>query len=269
MKIAIAAAFLAAAFYFTGCTLTPTPGPSVTSTNIATNTSIAISIVPVKTVTLEKSCPAPGSYQAVDASMPFTQNALYAMRQLGVKTVIRYYEYGISAPPATIAGKEPTVTELKLIAANGLSFLGVFQHNNSSPATFTQARGIADATRSLVLASEWSQPKGSAIYYGVDFEPSAIQLKDVIIYATNFASVVRSAGYKVGAYGSGDTLTTLKSTGLVDYTWVSQSSGFSGTAAYTAANKWNLLQALPRDCGGINVDFDKVNGDIGAWKVAL
>jgi hypothetical protein len=252
---------------FSHCTQTPPSTSTAVSTATAQHTSVTV-IVPAQTVALEKTCPSPGLYKAVDLSEPVTQKFLWAMRSLGVKTVIRYYEYGISKPPATIAGKEMSMAELKLIQANGLFVLAVFQHNNSSPATFTSARGTADATRSVALASEWGQPKGSGMYYGVDFEPSKSQLNDVVIYATNFAKVARAAGYKVGVYGSGDTLTMLKGKGLVDYTWVSQSSGFSGTKAYTNSGKWDLLQALPKNCGGINVDFDQAVLDFGQW-VAL
>lgn len=266
---------------------TPAPTSFATITAIGTwgNVSPAPVAVPIiqnpnggGVVSLEKTCPAVGAYQAVDASEPVTQKFLFAMRALGVKTVIRYYDQ----VDETLRGKTPKLEELKLLAANGMNVLGVFQHNNrwknertgalyhTFDGNYAAQRGPADAKRALELAKLWHQPMGSAIYFGVDFDADAAQMKQVLIYATNFAKVARAAGFKVGVYGSGDTLKQLKSAGLVDFTWVSQSTGFSGTKAYTASNAWNLLQAMPKDCGGINVDFDKVNGvDFGQWKVTL
>ena len=252
-----------------GCVKQPAAPEIQTATAVATATSVATSTstatqAPLKDPgKLEAGCPAKGVMGAVDISMPVTQHFLDAMAWLGVKTVVRYYEYDNQ----TIKGKLPSAAELKLIAGNGFSILGVFQHNNSSPATFTADRGNADAQRSVYLAGLWGQPKGSAIYFGVDFEPSAAQAANVDTYAANFSKVARAAGFKVGVYGSGDTLRRLKAAGLVDYTWVSQSTGFAGTKAYTASKAWALLQGMPKDCGGLNVDFDQVGvADFGQWK---
>lgn len=234
----------------------PTATASSTATSTASAVSPAVLAGPLPAcapLALEKSCPPVGANAAVDVSEPVTQRFLCAMRQLKVGTVIRYFEY----PNETIAGKLPKPAELGLIRANGLKLLGVFQHNNSSPSTFTASRGSADAARSADLAKQWGAPKGAPLYFGVDFEPNSAQLKNVMTYAQNFASIARSSGYKVGVYGSGDALKMLKDAGLADFTWVSQSTGFSGTKAYTASKQWALLQGMPKDCGGINVDFDQ------------
>ena len=47
------------------------------------------------------------------------------------------------------------------------------------------------------------------------------------------------------------------------------SKGFRGTKEYTASDQWNMLQFLDRDCGGINVDFNKVNPEKPSpfWRV--
>jgi hypothetical protein len=262
------------ALFLSSCTpkqATP-PAPATafsTITSIGTWGDISpapapIAAIPAQSVTLEKSCPAAGVNVAVDVSEPVTQKFLFAMRQLKVSTVFRYFDL----TNETLPGKTITAKEAALIRSNGLSIGVVFQHNNSSPNTFakTQDRGTTDAKRSLDIAATIKQPKSSAIFFGVDFEPNSAQLQDVLRYATNFSNLIRAAGYKVGVYGSGDTLKMLKTARLVDYTWISQSTGFSGTKALTASKQYSLLQGMPKDCGGKNVDFDSGVSAFGQFQ---
>lgn len=207
------------------------------------------------------------SRSAVDLCEPVTQHFLDSVKERGVKTIIRYYDY----PNETIRGKTPKKDELDLIKKNGFQMLAVFQHNNDRISTFTSERGRKDALRAIELAKLWHQPSGSAIYYGVDdeFETDAEQAA-VNNYAVAFAEVVRKSGYKLGAYGAGHTLRKLLSSKLVEYAWISQSTGFKGSKDFYESGRWSLKQEMPSDCGGINVDFNIVNPEkpnFGQWNV--
>lgn len=221
-----------------------------------------------KPANLEATCPAPGVFGAVDLSQYCTQRFLDAMKYLGVKTIIRYYDYPGSP---TLPQKIPTTAELALIKANGFQFCGVFQHNNSKLASFTAERGTRDAGVALELAKKWGQPKGSAIYFGVDFDPDISEVNGPIFaYASKFSSLVRASGFRVGAYGSGLTLKQLLAANLIDLAWLSMSTGFRDSKAFDASGKWNLKQVKDRNCGGINCDFDYVNPDkpdFGQWSI--
>lgn len=212
---------------------------------------------------MESTCPVPGAFWAVDLCQPVTQHFLDVMKYLDVKTIIRYYDY----VNESLKGKTPQADELALIKKNGFRMLAVFQHSNNSVATFeTPQRGSIDAIRSLALANLWDQPKRSCIYFGVDFDPSLGNEMDAVKnYATDFGNQVRAAGYRVGAYGSGLTLETLLDTKLIDLAWLSMSTGFQRSAEFAASKRWALHQVRDRNCGGINVDFDYANGDIGDW----
>lgn len=216
---------------------------------------------------LEATCPAPGVFGAVDLSEHCNQRFLDAMKYLGVKTIIRYYD--IPGSP-TLPEKIPTAAELALIKKNGFQFCGVFQHNNSKLASFTHERGIKDAGVALELAKKWGQPKGSGIYFGVDFDPSSSELENVKEYAAQFYSCVHAAGFRCGAYGSGLTLNTLLKAGYIELAWLSMSTGFRDSKAFDASGKWNLKQVKDRNCGGKNCDFDYVNPakpDFGQWSI--
>lgn len=216
---------------------------------------------------MESACPAPGVFGAVDLSQPVTQHFLDVMKYLGVRIIVRYYEQAHE----TIKGKTPTAPELALIAKNGFKMLGVFQHSNNSVATFQDtSRGKGDAARSLELAKQWKQPAGSCIYFGVDFDASTADLVYVKRYAKDFGDSVRSAGFRVGAYGSGLTLETLIAAGLIDMAWLSMATGHRDSMAFAAEGKWALHQVKNRICGGLDCDFNYVNSalpDVGEWAV--
>jgi Domain of unknown function (DUF1906) len=99
-----------------------------------------------------------------------------------------------------------------------MSVAVVFQHHNDAASTFeSEGRGKIDAERSLELASSYAQPKGSAIYFGVDgvdakFFSKFHKLKktketkyglDLISrYFNEINSVTAGTGYKIGVYSS-------------------------------------------------------------------
>jgi hypothetical protein len=222
---------------------------------------------PGKPANLESTCPAPGVFGAVDLSQYCTQRFLDTMKYLGVKTILRYYD--IPGSP-TLREKIPTTAELALIKKNGFQFCGVFQHNNSKLASFTALRGASDAQVVLGLAAKWGQPKGSGVYFGVDFDPSESEMSHVKEYAKEFSKIIKGAGFRVGAYGSGLTLESLLAAGYIELAWLSMSTGFRHSKEFAASNRWHLQQVLDRDCGGINCDFDYVNPsnpDFGQWEL--
>lgn len=245
------------------CTTLPAPSSGVVDSKPANEGATPSagakpvdSVGPGKNVDLT-GCPAKGSFQAADLSEPVSQQLLDTLKKLNVYTVIRYGDY---VGNETIRGKIPKPTELKLIKDNGFSFMAVFQHNNSKFASFTSARGQADAEEMQKLF-----PFLPVHFYGVDFDASSSQLPNIEAYAKAFKAVADKHGKKTGAYGSGRALTDLFSKGLIQYKWISQSTGFDGTAALTQSKGYQLLQKLPlKRCGGKEFDPNVANGDFGA-----
>ena len=190
---------------------------------------------------------------AVDLSQRVNQGFLDAMKTVGIQTIIRYYDH----EDETIPGKTLRRQERDLIIANGFHIAVVFQHNNNKFASFTPLRGRQDAERSLVLAAENAQPKGSAIYFGVDGGwRTAGEIANIKAYFTAVQAGLGGKGYRIGVYGSGLVCKELLQDGLAELCWLANAKSWPDYDAYFETMEWSLVQLLPADCGGRNVDFN-------------
>src|SRR5260370_11293852 len=138
--------------------------------------------------------------EAVDSSATVTQSFLDQMKAIGISTIIRYYDH----EDETLPGKTLRRAERDAIVMNGFKMGVVFQHKNNKFASFTELRGRQDAERSLMLAAENSQPRGSAIYFGVDGPWNAsYELAAIMAYFREVNARMTGSGYRVGVYGRG------------------------------------------------------------------
>jgi len=233
--------------------------------------SLALATWPV-TAQVRKSddyCRPNSGVDMVDTSAIVTTEFLDKMREVGVKTIARYYDYEAE----TIVGKRLRAEELPLIASYGMSVVVVFQHNNNRPETFNDwaNRGPADAREALKLAASFNQPPNAAVYFGVDGDfvgnGAIFHTDDVINYFVEVNRVFDAAGvsYPVGVYGSGETCLTLIGEGLAGFCWLSHSHGFTGTKEVLAEGLFDIEQYLHGTCGGREVDFNKVREGVSAF----
>jgi hypothetical protein len=242
-------------------------------------------------------CAAGKGYVAVDLSEPVSADFLLGLKSVGIGTVIRYYDW----EPPTLPEKTLTKRELQLIAEAGLSVAVVFQHNNDNLSTFTddvyynrpqpKRRGTRDANRSIALASALGQPRGSAIYFGIDGVDDQVRsimnkttagatdqqlLNFIKIYVRRYledaAAVLKPRGYKVGAYGSGLTCSYLLDERIIDFCWLAAATSWPGFVNFERSKRW-VLRQLPAtkraDCFGREVDLNVGNGsihDFGQWQ---
>ena len=191
--------------------------------------------------------------EAVDLSAPVSQSFLDAMRAVGIKTIIRYYDH----EDETLPGKTLRRSERDLILRNGFNTAVVFQHHNDQMASFTALRGSQDAERSIALAKENSQPKGSTIYFGVDGPWR--ELTNITAYFREAYTRLARTGYRVGVYGSGLVCNALLTSGLAEACWLAAPTRWPDYHAYYQTRNWGLAQLRPTRCGGREVDFNLVS----------
>jgi hypothetical protein len=202
-------------------------------------------------------CQKDARVEAVDSSAPVNQGFLDQMKAIGINTIIRYYDH----EDETLPGKTLRRGERDAIVVNGFKMGVVFQHRNNKFASFTALRGRQDAERSLVLAAENSQPKGSAIYFGVDGPwRTSYELANIMAYFREVNARIAGSGYRVGVYGSGLVCNTLLANGLAELCWLAAPTAWPEFSTYYETKKWSLAQLPTTQCGGRSVDFDLTNG---------
>jgi hypothetical protein len=197
----------------------------------------------------------------IDTNVDTTPH-LRALKAAGVTTVIRYLS------PINARGEKCIKpAEAHAIAAAGLRLAlvcegwGDFAHGGIS-----SGAGERDADWCLKYAPAIGAPDGACIYFAVDVDASAAQIKKLVLpYFTSIAMSFDAAAakYRRGSYGSGDVCAAMAAARLADLSWLSCSLGWSGSRAYSAAGKWALRQHVPAAIAGIDCDPDEGNGDFG------
>jgi hypothetical protein len=195
--------------------------------------------------------------EAVDSSAPVTQSFLDQIKAIGIKTIIRYYDH----EDETLPGKTLRRGERDAILMNGLKMGVVFQHRNDKFASFTALRGRQDAERGLILAAENAQPRGSAIYFGVDGPwRTSYELANIGAYFQAVNATLAGSGYRVGVYGSGLVCNALLANGLAELCWLAAPTSWPDFSAWYQTKRWRLVQLPTTQCGGRSVDFNLANG---------
>jgi hypothetical protein len=242
--------------------------------------------------------PSPEEFvKAIDFSQPADDGLLNAAWDQGVRVIFRYYDWEeIPDQPSrqcdftdptpfnrqfefpwkqgsTLRRKTLTEDERDRIHAKGFSIGIVFQHCNDGQQTFTdQARAAFDANRALELADRLSQPRGTTIFFGADFNALANDIADIKRYFKVVGRAIKSHGYKLGVYGNGYVCKEIKHDGLASYCWLSQSTGFQDSQAYARSGEWDVKQCATRQPFGqskVNFDTDilvNAKAGIGLWR---
>jgi hypothetical protein len=226
-------------------------------------------------------CAPNSGFEAIDVSQQITDAFAKQLKAIGVRSIIRYYDW----ENETIKGKTLTRRELDIIARNKLSVAVVFQHHNDQVQTFEDPnRGRQDALRSLELARKFSQPKGSAVYFGVDgvdakfsairrgLEEERFGLSEITNYFQQVNNVFRGSGLSVGVYGSGLVCRVLLHKKLAKYCWLANATSWPEYSAYEASKQWALKQLLTTkasECFGFAADLSLSNAPdsrYGQWE---
>ena len=182
-----------------------------------------------------------------------------------MKFVVRYYSASLK--------KRMARPEAVALTSAGLELAVVYQDSNNDLKVFSEQTGRKHATTALQQALEIGQPAGSAIYFAVDFDASAEDLRGAILdYFREVSRLLGAAStrYAVGVYGSGLTCRLIRDAGLATFTWLCGSAGYRETTQFRP--EAHLLQVAPsrKICGNkLAIDDDIAqNENFGAFRVA-
>lgn len=142
----------------------------------------------------------------------------------------------------------------------GLNLCSIYQSTANKAFYFNKAQGLKDGKQATIWANKVGQPKGSAIYFAVDYGAKSLsQLSDIKKYFAGVKTAI-SKDFKVGVYGSYTVIEAMK--GLVDYYWQTYawSSGKISKHAHLRQYHNNVTVQ------GVNIDKNEAyKNDIGQW----
>jgi peptidoglycan hydrolase-like protein with peptidoglycan-binding domain len=186
------------------------------------------------------------------------------MSAQGMKFAARYY----SDDPS----KALSLTEAQALSSGGLAIVAVFENLNNDANQFSTAIGQAQAATALQLAATIGQPRGTAIYFAVDYDATSADGQGPItdyFKAIKTAFAAAATQYEIGVYGSGMTCGVIHDAGLAKFTWIAGSMGYAEYATFR--KQADIVQLAPERTlvAGLDIDDDiGQSAAFGAFTVA-
>lgn len=156
--------------------------------------------------------------------------------------------------------------EVETLGQESFEILPMFQYAWNKMCAFSGAISIRGGENALISANRFRLPRGATIVFADDFDAARIQESGHI--EAYFGSVRatlenHAVQYRVGVRGSGLVCRMLHSEGLVELTWLAQSTGWREYSTYKSTGNWTLKQSATVSGNGADFNFDAVNGGIG------
>lgn len=198
---------------------------------------------------------------ACDCSSEVTDSRAKTLKTNGYKIVGRYIVGG--------AWKKLKKSEAQVIFKNGLKLFPIFQKSGNSIDYFTEEQGRKDGEEAVRAALDYGFPKGSTIYFAVDFDAVNDQVTSTIL--PYFRKIQQSMflynprKYKIGIYGARNVCSRVSKKGIATTSFVSDmSTGFSGNLGYPLPENWAFDQikeyTIGSGDGAIAIDNNIASG---------
>lgn len=198
---------------------------------------------------------------AADCMAPLNDARAKAVKAAGYTTVGRYLTGGTQ--------KVLTPAEVSVIFANNLKFFPIFQEWNNELKFFDKEQGKGQGERAHASALALGLPRGSIIYFPVDYDATADEVRSNIIpFFEGVRTSLEGLGdrYSVGVYGSRNICSMVSARGYAVSSFVSgMSTGFSGNLGFPLPQNWafdqiKTLTVAPGTAGEIEIDNNIMSG---------
>ena len=182
--------------------------------------------------------------KACDCSTVLNKQQALDIKNAGYQVVGRYLT-------GTANGKRKFITfeEIKNLESAGLRVFPIYQDGGYKVQYFQNLRqGFVDAHTAITAAKRIGVPKGTTIYFAVDFDCYDYQMKSFIVpYFEKlnyvFKSETNNKKYKVGIYAPRYICSYISNKGLAEYSFVADmSSGYSCNLGYPIPENWAFDQ---------------------------
>ena len=173
------------------------------------------------------------------------------------------------------ASKALTKAEAKIIFDAKLRYFPIYQAGATKNAYFTPEQGTSDANAAIAAARALEIPKGTIIYFAVDFDAMDYQVtSNIIPYFEKVYAKMSKSIYKTGIYGARNVCKRVAAQGYSCSSFVADmSTGYSGNMGFRIPDDWAFDQfttvAIGTGAGRIEIDKNGFSGrDKGVAKFA-
>ena len=200
-----------------------------------------------------------------DTAAYLTDSRVDALVGKGYSFVGRYIDY------LKGAHNDLTEKEVGLICNAGLEIVSLYQPKGMNSSThYSASQGKSDVIEALELARYLRQPKNTAIYFCVDFDPleSVVRSNILPYFDAVYQAIIdkegNPEGYRMGVYGSGLVCSSVEKNKSSVYTMLANATAWQGSSSYT---QWNIKHKLPISVGGIDVEpCESSTSGTGVWR---
>lgn len=197
-----------------------------------------------------------------DTATKLTSSQIQTLKNNGYQYVGRY----VSNTPGGTLDKALTTTEISNILNAGLKLFLIFQESGNKASNFTAVTGLANGNTALAAVKNLGYNHGAIIYFAVDFDATAAEIKNNIIpYFKGVLSAFNNDkdDYHVGIYGTRNVCTSVSGaySEIKNYFVSDASYGFSGNLGFAMPSGWSFDQFatdITIGSGEGKVSIDKV-----------
>ncbi len=194
--------------------------------------------------------------KGIDCAQPIPAATAKAIAAQGYRFVARYLV------PAGYRWKRLTRAEAEGITAAGMTIISVFETTASRPAGGA-SNGRADGKAAFQEATDIGQPKGTAIYFAVDYDAQPNDYDEIEAY---LRAAARELGqYRTGIYGSYAVVEEMRRRGASQHYW--QTYAWSRGRKSASANVWQYKNGVM--VAGHPVDLNESYGNEGWWNTVV
>lgn len=191
--------------------------------------------------------------KGIDCANPLTVASAAKLAAAGYSFAARYLV------PQEYAWKRLTRTEADAITNAGMQIVSVYETTANRPAGGAK-NGYLDGAAAYREAKAIGQPKGTAIYFAVDYDANPDDYDSIAAYLQ--AAAAQIPGYKVGVYGSFTVIEAMLGRSVAQCAW--QTYAWSRGKKSALANIFQHQNDVK--VAGIAVDLNESYGNEGWWN---
>ena len=195
-------------------------------------------------------------FTGIDVATPLTASGVNTLKANGVQFVGRYLGY------SPTGWKHLRQSEVDLLNKAGIMLFSIYQRGKD---TIRQGieQGLKDGIDAAKRAESFGQPKGTAIYYAVDYDAPASDYDQIASYLEGARRA--HPQYAVGVYGSYKVIEEMAKRKAADHFFQTYAWSKGLLSRYANIYQWKNDTSL----GGLTVDLCKSYGNEGFWGEAV